>query len=446
MSASLPETLRGIVGDAHVLDDPEVLASAEHDTTGRYHGHASLLVRPADTAEVAAVLKACDAAGAKVVPQGGNTGLVGGAIPHDEIVLWLGRLAALGPVDAVAGRVVVGAGATLEAVRAHVAAAGLELPIDLPARGTATIGGMVSTNAGGAIALRHGTMRARVAGLEAVLANGAVLSRLAGLLKDNAGYDLPSLLIGSEGTLAVVTAVNLRLVPRGGARVTVLIGLPDMERALDVLMALRRDVPSLTALDFFDQDGLELVLEHRKLPPPFPERHSIYLVVDCVGDGDLIEQLAGVDLGDHVAVADDTRGQEALWAYREFQNEAVAAAGVPHKADVSVAVPNLPAFTRRVRSVVGGHAKTVLYGHLGDGNVHVNVLGPEPGDERVTEAVFGLVQEFGGSISAEHGIGLAKTKYLHLSRSPEEIAAMRAIKAALDPNGTLNPGRIFAAP
>jgi FAD/FMN-containing dehydrogenase len=172
----------------------------------------------------------------------------------------------------------------------------------------------------------------------------------------------------------------------------------------------------------------------------------VYLVAECEGRDDLLEQLAAVDLGDHVAVADDTKGRAALWAYRELHNEAIAALGVPHKLDVSVAIRDLPAFTERVRSAVGGVARTILYGHLGDGNVHVNVLGPEPDDERVDEAVLRIVHEFGGSVSAEHGIGLAKSRYLPLSRSPEEIAAMRAIKAALDPHGTLNPGRVLAAP
>ena len=252
-----------------MIDDPHILAGTEHDLTGRYHGRASLLVRPANTAEVSGVMQVCNEAGAKVVPQGGNTGLVGGAIPHEEIVVWLGRLNALGRVDVAAGQIVVGAGATLQAVRQHVAKAGFELPIDLAARGTATIGGMVATNAGGAVALRHGTMRARVAGLEAVLAGGAVLSRLSGLLKDNAGYDIPSLLIGSEGTLAVITAVNLRLVPSCRSRVTALVGLPDMTHAIDRLIALRDKVPSLAAVDFFEQDGLDLVLAHSELSAPF---------------------------------------------------------------------------------------------------------------------------------------------------------------------------------
>ena len=166
-------------------------------------------------------------------------------------------------------------------------------------------------------------------------------------------------------------------------------------------------------------------------------------MIECEGDGDLIEQLAEVDLGDNVAVADDSRGRAALWAYRELHNEAVAAAGVPHKLDVSVAIRDLPAFTERVRRIDETSARTILYGHLGDGNVHVNVLGPEPGDQRVDVAVLDLVSEFGGSISAEHGIGIAKSRHLHLTRSPDEIAAMRAIKGALDPATTLSPGRVF---
>jgi FAD/FMN-containing dehydrogenase len=289
-------------------------------------------------------------------------------------------------------------------------------------------------------------MRAQVMGVEAVLADGRVVRRLAGLLKDNAGYDLSQLLVGSEGTLAVVTAARVRLVPKPSHVVTALLGIGSTADAIDVMRTLRDRVASLNAVEIFYADGLALVCAHRRLAAPFAERHPVYVVAECAASTDPLQELAdaleAAPVLD-VAVADDTARRRALWTYREAHNEAIAAAGIPHKLDVTVQLGDVAEFERRVRaavSVAAPGSRTIIYGHLGDGNLHVNVIGPDPRDEAVDQAVLELVGEFGGSISAEHGVGVAKRRWLHLTRSPEEIAVMAAVKDAFDPQGILNPG------
>jgi len=291
--ATLIEQLRDALGPGHVLTDDDVRAPYETDWTGRFSGTASVVARPADTAQVAAVVRACAAHGVAVVPQGGNTGLVGGGVPRGgEVLLSLARLTDLGDVDVAGAQVQAGAGVTLAALHAHAAAAGMDAGLDFGARDSATLGGIVATDAGGARALRHGTARAHVAGLEVVLSDGSVISRLSGLLKDNAGYDLPALLVGSEGTLGVVTRVRWRLVARQPARVAALIGLESAGAAAELLATLRARLPSLEAADFFLDDGLRLVLEHLDLTSPSRSRRPIYVLIECAADEDPTEALA----------------------------------------------------------------------------------------------------------------------------------------------------------
>jgi FAD/FMN-containing dehydrogenase len=450
LSDSLLERLGAAVGAGHVLTDPALTEAYERDVTRRYGARAGAVVRPATVEEVAAVLRLCHESRTPVVPQGGNTGLVGGGVPRGgELVLSSTRLGALGEVDAVAGQVTAGAGVTLEALQRHARASGLAFGVDHGARSGASIGGMIATDAGGAQVLRHGTMRAQVTGLEAVLADGRVVRRLAGLLKDTAGYNLPQLLIGSEGTLGVVTAARLRLVPAPARAVTALIAVPGTEAAVQLMCDLRARASSLQAVEVFYGEGMRLVCEHRDLAPPFAEDHDVYVLAECAAQEDPLEDLAGAiedALVLDVAVADDSARRAALWDYRDLQNEALGAAGVPHKLDVTVPLAVLAGFERRVRDVIeqaAPGARTILWGHLGDGNLHVNVLGPEPGDYRCDEAVLRLVAEVGGSISAEHGVGVAKRRWLGLTRSAAEIDTMRALKATLDPHGILNPGAVL---
>ncbi len=448
---TLPARLRAIVGDQHVLTEPDLRASYETDWTRRYHGEALAVVRPASTQEVAAVLRECAGVGAAVVPQGGNTGLVGGGVPRGgEVVLSLTRLSAINDFDETSGEITAGAGVTLAALQAHVGAAGWTFGVDLASRDSATIGGMVATNAGGIRVIRYGAMRQQILGFEAVLASGEVIRRLPGLVKDNTGYDLGQLFAGSEGTLAVVTAVRLKLVRQLPRRAVALLAVPDIASALGVVAAVRGAMPSLAAAEVFFEEGVELVCRHGGVPRPFAGVVGCYVLLETASRRDesaeLAEVLAGCDGIEDSAFATEGADRARLWAYRERHTEAISAEGIPHKLDVTLPLSNLPEFERRVRDAIASvapKAQPVLFGHAGDGNLHVNILGLEPDDERADDAVLRLVAELGGSISAEHGIGIAKRPWLELTRSAADIAAMRAIKRALDPAGILNPGVIF---
>ena len=429
--------------------DPDLIAGHEVDLTGRFGGSAVALVRPRDRDQVAAIVRACGAHRLPLVPQGGNTGMVGGGVPRDgEVVLSLTRLDALGEVDVAAGQIAAGAGVSLERVQEAAGRAGFEFPLDFGARASATVGGAIATDAGGSLALAHGTMRRLVVGLEAVLADGTVVDRMSGLLKDNAGYDLPALLIGSEGTLGVITTARLQLVPAQPLRVAALFGVGSLAAGLELLAAIRR-VPGLEVADYLDSACMNLVVEERQVPNPLGAEHPFYVLAQWAGDRDPLDQVAAAVAGlapePPVAVADGAVDRERLWAGRELINASIRERGVPHKLDVAVPLAALPEFDRRVRELLGavGGAELYLYGHLGDGNVHVNVVGPDPEDESVDAAVLRLVAELGGTISAEHGVGIAKTQFLSLCRSEDEIAAMRRLKAALDPHGILAPGRIL---
>jgi FAD/FMN-containing dehydrogenase len=453
----LAAALVGIVGPAHVLVEPGMRAGYEVDWTGSHGGPSRAVVRPGSTAEVAAVLEACDRAGAAVVPQGGNTGLVGGGVPAGgEVVLSLRRLTSVGPVDPLAAQVTAGAGVVLADLQRVLVPSGLEPGVDLAAREGATVGGLVATNAGGLRVLRHGTMRAQVVGVEAVLAGGQVLSRLGGLAKDATGYDLGGLLVGSEGTLAVVTAARLRLVQRRPHRVAALLALPSVADAVSVAVALRDALDSLDTAELVVGPTLDLVDRERRIAAPFSPTPPAVLLVECGGrHHPPLEALAGAVAACGSAVLDaavstDEATRSRLWRHREEITEALQSAGPPRKLDVSLPLPGLATFTdqvvRRVAAVAPG-ATCHLFGHVLDGNLHVNVVGAPPARaDAVDEAVLGLVAEAGGSIGAEHGIGRAKSRWLHLSRSPAELAAFRAVKAALDPRGTLNPGVLLPHP
>jgi FAD/FMN-containing dehydrogenase len=457
-ATGLAARLSDIVGPAQVLVEADVRSPFEVDWTRRFGGPSLLVVRPGSTVEVAAVVRTCAAQGIGVVVQGGNTGLVGGSVPAADgarpvVVLSTVRLTRLDAVDAVAAQVTAGAGVTLARVQEAAARAGLAFPVDLAARDSATVGGMVATNAGGLHVLRFGAMRAQVLGVEAVLADSSVVSRLSGLVKDNTGYDLSQLLVGSEGTLGIVTAVRLRLVADQSEKVVALIGVGGTAEALAYLDVLRRRVEGLSAAELFFADGLTLVCDHGGLPAPLRQGFAAYLVVECGGVRDpsesLFEALAELDVPESAtAAATDAAGRGRLWAYRERHTEAISALGVPHKLDVTLPQSRLAEFEQTVRAVVAETApgaRLVLFGHVGDGNLHVNVVGPPPEDETVDEAVLRLVASMDGSISAEHGIGRAKAAWLALARSPAELAAMGAIKTALDPEGMLNPGVLFAS-
>ena len=445
----LEHALVEVVGSKHVLSDPELKSSFERDYTGRYASPARLVVRPADGAQIAGAMAVCARHGAAVVPQGGNTGLVGAGVPRaGEVVISLKRLGQIGVVDNATGQVTVGAGATLAGLQQAAHAAGLDAGLDFAARDSCTVGGVVACDAGGARALRHGTARSHVAGVEAVLADGSIFSRLAGLAKDNAGYDLPALLVGSEGTLAIITRVRWKLTSLLPSRVAVLVPLGSAKDAAELLAALRAHAPSLESCDFFLDDGLQLVLDHQHRESPLRTRAPFYVLAECAARSDPTEELAEAleRAGTEDAlVADDTTSRQSLWALREGHTDAIGAAGIPHKLDVGVPLRRLDQFLEQVPDVVtsAGDARVILFGHLGDGNVHVNVLGADPADSRVDDAVLELALGCGGTISAEHGVGVAKARWLERARGAEEVAAMRAIKRALDPANLLNPGAVL---
>jgi len=299
--SDLHAALRAAVGDRDVLVDEDVRAPFETDWTRRFRGDAAAVVRPGDAAQVAAVLRACGEHGVCVVPQGGNTGLVGGGVPRaaarrEQVVLSLSRLTALGEVDRATMQVTAGAGVTLAALQEHARAAGLDAGVDFAARDSATVGGLVACDAGGIRAVRHGTVRARVAGVEAVLADGSVVSRMSGLLKDNAGYDLPALLVGSEGTLGVITAVRWRLVARSGSRVAALVPLESVAAAAALMEAVR-PLPSLEACELMTRDGVELTSRHLRIAPPLDAPVSVLI------EAGSLDELASLDI-------DDARSEE----------------------------------------------------------------------------------------------------------------------------------------
>jgi FAD/FMN-containing dehydrogenase len=441
----LGNELAEVVGAAHVLTDPDTRADYETDWTGRFGAPSRLVVRPATTHEVSAIVRICARHRAPIVPQGGNTGLVGGGVPRSgQVLLSLRRLAAVSAVDPIGRRLVAGAGATLAAVQRAASAAGLEFAVDLASRDSATVGGMVATNAGGIRVIRYGTMRAQLLGIEAVLADGSVVSRLSAPAHGNGGYDLIGLLAGSEGTLGVITRVALRLVPAETERAVALIGVDSTAAAVRIATGLR-GLTVIDALEIFYADGLALVRARSGLRRPLESEWAAYVLAEVAGAGAemrLGSALAALGLDDvALAVAPDDRRR--LWSYRETLTEAIAAEGVPHKLDVALPLDQLSAFVAAVVPLVASYsaaARCVLFGHLGVGNLHVNVLGFAKDDRRVDDAVLRLVADLGGSIGAEHGIGAAKRDWLRLTRSAEDITAMRSIKRALDPHELLNPG------
>jgi FAD/FMN-containing dehydrogenase len=443
---ALLRALTDVVGAPNVLLDDDSRAPYEVDWSGRFAGRTAAVVRPGSVDEVAEIVAICRRNGVAIVPQGGNTGLVGGGVPlAGELVVSLRRLDAIGPVDVAARQVTAGAGATIEAVQQAASGVGLRYPVDWGARGTATVGGSIATNAGGMTVMRFGATRERVVGIEAVLGNGELVRRLGGLVKDNTGYHLPSLLCGSEGTLGIVTAARLSLVGATSHRVTALIGMTSVDAAVAAVASWRTTIASLEAAELMLSDGVALVADAYALTVPFES--PAYVLLEAAGNDDPTDDLAeaavGVEGVVDVAVADDASRRAALWRLREDHTLAINTVGVPHKFDVTVPVARLAEFVETVPHVVTAcepAARTWLFGHVGDGNVHVNVTGV--GDRTalaLDDTVFELVVSMGGCISAEHGIGTAKVRYLARDRSAAELAAMRAIKHALDPGGIMNP-------
>lgn len=442
--------LVAVVGEGHVLVDPDVTTAYGEDWSGRFAGPVLAVVRPGSTDEVAAVVRICVEAGLLVLPQGGRTGLVGGSVPGagdpPMVVLSTVRLQRLDPVDEGAGQVTAGAGVTIAALHEHARAAGWMYGVDLAARDSCTVGGTIGTNAGGIRVCCYGMTRRQVVGVEAVLPDGSVVSHLGGLLKDNTGYDLAGLMVGSEGTLGVVTAARLALHRPPRASAVALVGVRDAAHALELVAAAVPDGSRLLAAEIVDSPLLHVICEHASLPWPLPTEpaHVMVIETESPAPGEV-----ALDLPDDldIVVAVDAADKARFWDYRDRAGEAVTAFGITHRFDVTVPHGAWDAFvadaTQRLE-VVDDVAHVFSFGHLADGNIHFEVIGPASDDERVDELVLRCVADHGGSISAEHGVGRAKAAYLSYTRSPAEIAAMRAVKHALDPQGLFNPGALLA--
>lgn len=443
----LRNALADVVGHRFVVDDTDVLATRSTDQTGRYSGHASALVRPGNTAEVSAVLNVCRSHGVPVTVQGGRTGLVAGAVPeHDDVLLSTERLTTIGEVDAAGRRITVGAGVTLAQVHSAAADARLKFGVDIASRDTATIGGMVSTNAGGLHTVRYGNMAEQVLGLEVVIPDGTTVRRSPKVLADNSGYNLPALWVGSEGTLGVVTAVDLKLRQVPAHRVTTLTGFDRLEDVVDAGRTLRT-LDGVDALELLDGRGLELAA--RRLNAAVPTGRAWYLLAEVSAAHDPMESLAEalerIAPPETPSVAVDGPSSTRLWAARECFAEVVGLFGPPLKFDAALPLDSLATFAEDAAAVIANRAPEaipVLFGHIAEGNIHLNVLNC-PNADTVYRNVLELVRDHGGNVSSEHGVGSLKRNYLDLALSAEDIATMWAIKRALDPSDYLNRAVMF---
>ena len=442
-------SLAAVVGASHATADPDILAGRSVDHTGRYRGRASALVRPGSAEQVAEVLRVCRDAGAHVTVQGGRTSLVAGTVPeHDDVLLSTERLSALGDVDPVERRVEVGAGATLAVVQHAATAAGLVFGVDLAARDTATLGGMASTNAGGLRTVRYGNMGEQVVGLQVALPDGSLLRRRSLVRRDNTGYDLPALFVGAEGTLGVITALDLRLHPTPSHRVTAVCGFADLEPLVDAGRTFR-DVDGIAALELIDGRASALTREHVGIGAPV--QGDWLLLVELASDHDQTERLAdaleGVGTCGEPAVGVDVAAQQRLWRVRESLAEVLGVYGPPLKFDVSLPLSAVATFAHDADALLRRHAPDavgVLFGHIGEGNLHLNVLRCSDEQERdLYAAMMDLIAECGGNVSSEHGVGSRKRRYLGMSREAADIAAMRTLKTAFDPTGYLNAAVLF---
>lgn len=427
----------------HVLVDADVRATYETDWLRQWTGTTPAVVRPGSAEEVAGVMVVCAAAGVAVVPQGGNTGLVGGSVPRDgAVLLSLQRFTDLGQVDSLSLQVTAGAGVTIEQLQLHARAAGLDFAVDWGARATATVGGAVSTNAGGSRVVRFGTMRAQVMGVQAVFADGSIVTQLGGLSKETAGPHLPSLLVGSEGTLAVVTAARVRLVPWYRSTAAALIACDSLVDAVSLLPRLRQ-LPSLDAVELILPEALTIACGFLQMRPPLdPASAGAFVMVDCAAHRDPTNELAALLEYERGVLAVGAQ-RDLLYRIRDHITLAIGARGVPLKLDVAVPVQHLDRLVRRVQAAVPQGAELVIFGHLAEGNLHINVLGAGNAAAELRERVLNAAIDLGGTISAEHGIGVAKAEWLERLKGPAAYAALRAIKQALDPTNMLNPGVLF---
>jgi FAD/FMN-containing dehydrogenase len=459
--------LENIVGPRHVLTDPGLFAGALMEPRGLYHGRALALVRPGATKEVAAVASLCNEARIGMAPQGGNTGLVGGQTPDasgEQIILSTQRLRRVREVDLDGDVMICEAGVTLAEAQAAALAADRLFPLSLASEGTCTIGGNVSTNAGGVTVIAYGNTRDLVTGVEAVLADGRIVNGLSKLRKDNTGYDVKGLFVGAEGTLGIVTAASLRLFPNPRARATAFVGLKSPVDALKLLRMMREHIGgAVTSFELIGRNALEITVSNGLARKPLASAHAWYVLVEASSQtpGGLDDALAGAleaalagGIIDDASIAASLEQRSEFWRLRDSIPEAQVKEGASIKHDVSVEVGLVPALISEATPAVEAFApgaRVVAFGHLGDGNIHFNVSQPVGADgaaflrrwDAMNEIVHGIVARLGGSYSAEHGVGQLKRELLARWKDPASLAVMRLIKAALDPNGVMNPGKVL---
>ncbi len=459
LPSSFQQALRDCLSPAQVTVEPDELQTYGRDWTRVHTPAPSAVAFPRSAEEVAAVLKLCAEHDVAVVPSGGRTGLAGGAVAKDgELVLSLERMRHLGEVDELGATVRVGAGAITEAVHHHCEAKGLTWPVDFASKGSSQVGGNIATNAGGVRVIRYGLTRQWVMGLQVALPTGELLELGGALEKDNTGTDLRQLFIGSEGIYGIVTAATLKLTRVRGATSVFLFGVDDLDGVLQVFRRARRGPFVIEAFEMFTQRCMDRLERHRGLTPPIEAcSHYVLLEVEAPDEATRDEWLTA--LFEDGIVSDGTMGQDvsqaaALWQLREGISESLSATGLPHKNDVALPIARLEAFTQELERLFAEQYpgwEICLFGHIGDGNLHVNVMKPDdmPKDvflDKTHEAdrhIFELVQGHGGSISAEHGIGLLKKPWLHYTRSEAQIALMKRMKSMFDPKGILNPGKVL---
>tara|TARA_Y100001934_G_scaffold52914_1_gene64608 strand:- start:3522 stop:4886 length:1365 start_codon:yes stop_codon:yes gene_type:complete len=447
--------LKSLLGSGRISEDEDIIKTYSDDWTGRYRGFARAVISPQSTDEVAEILNWCSTNQIGVVPQGGNTGMVGGSTPlNGELIISLRKMKNVNFSDTNDNQIVAEAGATLLEIQNLALERSMIYGVDFAARDSATIGGTIATNAGGLNVLRYGTTRRQIISVEAVTGTGEIIGNLNGLDKDNTGYHLPSLLCGSEGTLAIVTRAKLRLRPKPKENVSILFGLDNIQDAVNLTEACVSTSTEIIACELFFQKGVDLVREAYDLQPLWNNRKSIYLLCEFAGDLGVLDRLNENLLGemlrthDSILVATSDRERQRLWQYRELHTLAISNKGIPLKLDVTIPLGNLTHFLDSIATICGNInplSIPYVFGHSADGNMHLNILQSEPNVAEMEEEILKFVVSLDGSISAEHGIGRAKAPYLHLQRNEEEIRLFREMKKAFDPKGILNPDVIFPA-
>lgn len=450
---------RNILGDTGLITDESSLEAYNHDWMGKYTGASKLALRPKTTEQVSKILAYCNERTLAVVPQGGNTGLVGGSIPiFDEVILSTSSMNQIESVDEVGGTVVCQSGAVLESIANHVADYGFTVPLDLGAKGSCQIGGNVSTNAGGLRLLRYGSLHGTVLGLEVVTPTGEVLDLLRTLRKDNTGYDLKQLFIGAEGTLGVITKVAMLLPPKSSAVHVSLLAVPHYKSVQDMFTKARAQLGEiLSAFEFLDRESMDMCLTHLDwTKDPMPETPTpFYVLIETSGSNAehdmekleaFLESMMEEELIENGIIAQDEAQAQSIWHLREGVTEALGRAGAVYKYDLSMPVSTMYTLVEDMRVRLGDKGHVVGYGHLGDGNLHLNISCPTytPEVEAMIEPfVYEWTSEQRGSISAEHGIGSMKAECLGYSKSKPAIDLMKQIKKSMDPNGIMNPYKVL---